>query len=40
MSRFDLRPYQTACVDAVLTKFRQHGKLLAVLPTAAGKTVI
>jgi superfamily II DNA or RNA helicase len=40
MSRFDLRPYQTACVDAVLTKFRHHGKLLAVLPTAAGKTVI
>jgi len=24
----------------VLTKFREHGKLLAVLPTAAGKTVI
>jgi superfamily II DNA or RNA helicase len=40
MSRFDLRPYQTACVEAVLSKFRQHGKLLAVLPTAAGKTVI
>ncbi|MCS6245447.1 MAG: DEAD/DEAH box helicase [Opitutus sp.] len=40
MSRFNLRPYQTACVEAVLSKFRQHGKLLAVLPTAAGKTVI
>ena len=40
MSRFNLRPYQTACVESVLTKFRGHGKLLAVLPTAAGKTVI
>jgi superfamily II DNA or RNA helicase len=40
MSRFELRPYQAACVDAVLTKFRGRGKLLAVLPTAAGKTVI
>jgi superfamily II DNA or RNA helicase len=40
MSRFDLRPYQSACVAAVLTKFRERGKLLAVLPTAAGKTVI
>lgn len=40
MSRFDLRPYQSACVESVLTKFRERGKLLAVLPTAAGKTVI
>lgn len=40
MNRFNLRPYQAACVDAVLSGFRTHGKLLAVLPTAAGKTVI
>ncbi len=40
MSRFNLRPYQAACVEAVLSGFRTHGKLLAVLPTAAGKTVI
>jgi len=40
MSRFNLRPYQSACVDAVLSGFRTRGKLLAVLPTAAGKTVI
>ena len=40
MSRFNLRPYQSACVESVLTKFRERGKLLAVLPTAAGKTVI
>ena len=40
MSRFELRPYQAACVESVLTKFRERGKLLAVLPTAAGKTVI
>lgn len=40
MSRFNLRPYQAACVESVLTKFRERGKLLAVLPTAAGKTVI
>lgn len=29
MSRFNLRPYQSACVESVLTKFRERGKLLA-----------
>lgn len=40
MNRFDLRPYQRDCVDAILTKFREYRRLLAVVPTAGGKTVI
>jgi superfamily II DNA or RNA helicase len=40
MSRFELRPYQAACVEAVLAKFREFRRLLVVVPTAGGKTVI
>lgn len=40
MSRFELRPYQSACVEATLSKFREYKRLLVVVPTAGGKTVI
>jgi len=40
MNPFDLRPYQRDCVEAVLSKFREYRRLLAVVPTAGGKTVI
>ncbi len=40
MSLFELRPYQRECVDAVLAKFREYRRLLTVVPTAGGKTVI
>ncbi len=35
-----LRPYQQTCVASLLEKFRDHPRLLAVLPTGAGKTII
>ena len=35
-----LRPYQETCVGQVLAKWQQHKRLLAVLPTGAGKTII
>ena len=35
-----LRPYQTECVASLLAKFREYTRLLAVLPTGAGKTII
>jgi superfamily II DNA or RNA helicase len=34
------RPYQAACVQAVLAGFLRHHSLLAVLATGLGKTVI
>lgn len=40
MNPFELRPYQRDCVESVLAKFRQYRRLLAVVPTAGGKTVI
>lgn len=40
MSRFELRPYQAACIEAILAKFREFRRLLVVVPTAGGKTVI
>lgn len=35
-----LRPYQQAAVDAVLTGFKEHRRLLGVAATGLGKTVI
>lgn len=35
-----LRPYQETCVSQVLEKWNQFHRLLAVLPTGAGKTII
>ena len=35
-----LRPYQKDCCNAVWSKWREFDKLLAVLPTGSGKTVI
>lgn len=35
-----LRPYQSACVDVLWTSLTREQRALAVLPTAAGKTVI
>ncbi len=40
MSRFNLRPYQERCLEAVRRGFRERRKLLAVMPTGAGKTVL
>ena len=38
---FTLRPYQTACVDAVINDFNTgHRKVAVILPTGAGKTEI
>lgn len=39
-SNFALRPYQTECVNSVLDSWEEFQKVLAVLPTGAGKTVI
>jgi len=36
----NLRPYQQAAVDAVLSKWKEHRKLLLVLPTGGGKTIV
>lgn len=38
--QFTLRPYQTECVDSVLDNWKEFQKVLAVLPTGAGKTII
>ncbi len=35
-----LRPYQQECIERLLAKFREYSRLLAVLPTGAGKTII
>ena len=35
-----LRPYQRDCCNAVWSKWREYDKLLAVLPTGSGKTLI
>lgn len=35
-----LRPYQEECVDSVLNNWKEYQKVLAVLPTGAGKTII
>jgi superfamily II DNA or RNA helicase len=35
-----LRPYQQECIDRLLAKFREYSRVLAVLPTGAGKTII
>jgi len=40
MSHFNLRPYQTQCIDDLLARFREYSRLLAVLPTGAGKTIV
>ncbi len=40
MSRFDLRPYQENCVKAVKAGFGERRKLLTVVPTGGGKTII
>jgi len=40
MSHFNLRPYQTQCIDDLLVRFREYSRLLAVLPTGAGKTIV
>jgi superfamily II DNA or RNA helicase len=37
---FQLRPYQAECRDAVLRDLATHRSVVAVLPTAAGKTII
>lgn len=39
MSHFKLRPYQEQFVSTTLGKFREHSKLLGVMPTGSGKTV-
>jgi superfamily II DNA or RNA helicase len=36
----DLRDYQQEAIDAILHGFRDHQRLLAVLPTGAGKTIL
>jgi superfamily II DNA or RNA helicase len=36
----ELRPYQAQCVETTLAKFRERRKLLNVLPTGSGKTII
>lgn len=38
-SNFSLRAYQHDCVDEVLNSWREYSRVLAVLPTGAGKTV-
>lgn len=40
MSTYTLRPYQQTCVSQVIAKWAEHKRLLAVLPTGAGKTII
>jgi len=35
-----LRPYQSDCVEACFESWKKFRKLLAVLPTAAGKTIV
>lgn len=40
MNPFELRPHLRDCVEAVLSKFSEYRRLLAVVPTAGGKTVI
>jgi superfamily II DNA or RNA helicase len=37
---FQLRPYQIEAVDAVLQSWQEHQRVLLVLPTGSGKTVI
>jgi superfamily II DNA or RNA helicase len=39
-SLFKLREYQDECLDAIAEDFKQYGRLLAVLATGCGKTVI
>lgn len=36
---FSLRPYQTDCVEGVLNSWGDFSRVLAVLPTGAGKTI-
>lgn len=38
-SNFTLRPYQSECVEGVLNSWRDFSRVLAVLPTGAGKTI-
>lgn len=40
MSRLTLRPYQSKSVAAVIRAWREHRRVLFVLPTGAGKTVV
>jgi len=37
---FNLRPYQNEAVTSVLRKWQEHRKLLLVLPTGSGKTIV
>jgi superfamily II DNA or RNA helicase len=37
---FALRPYQKECVEKVCAAFREFSRLLAVVPTGGGKTII
>ncbi len=40
---FSLRPYQETCIERVLDAYQEHpigGKVLVVLPTGGGKTVV
>jgi superfamily II DNA or RNA helicase len=37
---FTLRPYQSECVDSIIESWGEFQRVLAVLPTGAGKTVI
>jgi superfamily II DNA or RNA helicase len=40
MSNLALRDYQTECIDATFTGLRDHQRVVNVLPTGSGKTVI
>ena len=40
MSRFNLRPYQERCVKAVWKGFGERRRLLIVIPTGGGKTIV
>ena len=37
---YELRPYQTKAVAAILNEWKEHQKTLLVLPTGTGKTVV
>ncbi len=38
--KFKNRPYQSKCVESVRTAFETHQSVLAVMPTASGKSVV
>lgn len=40
MSHFSLRPYQQQCVQYVWSGFGEHRRVLIVIPTGGGKTVV